>query len=233
MATTKTLKPTNVTISIPAFTDQPDQRVNSNCIDKEADAINSLSEHNTTYELTTSGTQSALDSQFNTLVASMADKSSRNVKIQASASFGAFISGIYQGTVYKWSSSRVYAELISANNNITGHYLGSSWSWNDQITPSDVTLTAGTKTSIATQNSFKVGSVLYVNLMLTVNTALVTNDPLFTLPTGMKFAKRVDYNLHNGGGCVGMANGTDFFANLGAGNIPTGTYNISFCTNVS
>ena len=44
MATSKLLKPTNVTISIPAFTDQPDQRVNSNCIDKEADAINSLSD---------------------------------------------------------------------------------------------------------------------------------------------------------------------------------------------
>lgn len=45
MATSKLLKPTNVTISIPEFTDQPDQRVNSNCIDKEADAINALSEH--------------------------------------------------------------------------------------------------------------------------------------------------------------------------------------------
>jgi len=44
MATTKTLKPTNVTISIPEFTDQPDQRVNSNCIDKSADAINTLSD---------------------------------------------------------------------------------------------------------------------------------------------------------------------------------------------
>ena len=43
MATSKTLTPTNVTISIPEFTDQPDQRVNSNCIDKEADAINALS----------------------------------------------------------------------------------------------------------------------------------------------------------------------------------------------
>ena len=44
MATSKLLKPTNVTISIPEFTDQPDQRVNSNCLDKEADAINALSE---------------------------------------------------------------------------------------------------------------------------------------------------------------------------------------------
>lgn len=42
MAISKTLTPTNVTIQIPEFTDQPDQRVNSNCIDKEADAINAL-----------------------------------------------------------------------------------------------------------------------------------------------------------------------------------------------
>lgn len=45
MATSKTLTPTNVTISIPEFTDQPDQRVNSNCIDKEADAINALNDN--------------------------------------------------------------------------------------------------------------------------------------------------------------------------------------------
>ena len=42
MATSKTLTPTNVTISIPDFTDRPDQRVTNNCIDKEADAINAL-----------------------------------------------------------------------------------------------------------------------------------------------------------------------------------------------
>ena len=48
MATSKLLKPTNVTISIPEFTDQPDQRVNSNCIDKEADAINLLSDNAST-----------------------------------------------------------------------------------------------------------------------------------------------------------------------------------------
>ena len=45
MATSKTLKPTNVTIQIPAFADKPDQRLNSNCLDKEADAINALSDN--------------------------------------------------------------------------------------------------------------------------------------------------------------------------------------------
>ena len=42
MATSKTLAPTNVTINIPAMADQPDMSVVSNCIDKEADAINTL-----------------------------------------------------------------------------------------------------------------------------------------------------------------------------------------------
>ena len=42
MATSKTLNPTNVSISIPALGDVPDASVFSNCIDKEADAINAL-----------------------------------------------------------------------------------------------------------------------------------------------------------------------------------------------
>lgn len=42
MATSKTLSPTNVTISIPAMTDVPDASVFSNCVDKEADAINTV-----------------------------------------------------------------------------------------------------------------------------------------------------------------------------------------------
>ena len=42
MATSKTLNPTNVSISIPALGDAPDASVFSNCIDKEADAINAL-----------------------------------------------------------------------------------------------------------------------------------------------------------------------------------------------
>lgn len=40
MATNKTINPTNQTVSIPAFTDQPDARVFSNGIDKSIDGIN-------------------------------------------------------------------------------------------------------------------------------------------------------------------------------------------------
>ena len=49
MATNKLIKPTNVTVQIPAFTDQPDQRVNSNCIDKSIDGINTLSDQIANY----------------------------------------------------------------------------------------------------------------------------------------------------------------------------------------
>ena len=47
MATSKTLTPTNETIQIPAMTDAPDASVFSNCIDKEADAINALNSKRT------------------------------------------------------------------------------------------------------------------------------------------------------------------------------------------
>lgn len=56
MATSKTLTPTNETIQIPAMTDAPDASVFSNCIDKEADAINALNSNiannYTDYDLT-------------------------------------------------------------------------------------------------------------------------------------------------------------------------------------
>lgn len=49
MATSKTLTPTNVTIQIPAMTDAPDQSVNSNCIDKLGDAVNTLNSQISTF----------------------------------------------------------------------------------------------------------------------------------------------------------------------------------------
>ena len=51
MATSKTLKPTNQTISIPAMTDRPNQSVNSNCIDKLADAVNAIEDRTTGMEV--------------------------------------------------------------------------------------------------------------------------------------------------------------------------------------
>ena len=58
MATSKTLAPTNVTISIPAMTDQPNASVLANCADKEADAINALNSQLTTKNGTVTAAQS-------------------------------------------------------------------------------------------------------------------------------------------------------------------------------
>lgn len=42
MATNKTINPTNVTVQIPAMADKPNQAVNSNCLDKIIDGVNTL-----------------------------------------------------------------------------------------------------------------------------------------------------------------------------------------------
>ena len=44
MATTKTIQPTGATITIPAFTDQPDARVFSTDVDNITDAVNSTNQ---------------------------------------------------------------------------------------------------------------------------------------------------------------------------------------------
>lgn len=61
MASSKTLSPTNVTISIPAMTDVPDASVFSNCVDKLADAVNTLNIKKTSITATT-GSSGAFNS---------------------------------------------------------------------------------------------------------------------------------------------------------------------------
>ena len=81
------------------------------------------------YEMSACANQTAFDSAFSTLASSMSDKEQQSVKIQATNSYGQIKSGIYLGVVRKWSSSRIYVELTSANNSVVGLYLGSSWGW--------------------------------------------------------------------------------------------------------
>lgn len=65
MATNKTLAPTNETISIPAMTDVPDASVFSNCVDKEADAINTLNSKIGNIDWSARGTQIPNNSDIN------------------------------------------------------------------------------------------------------------------------------------------------------------------------
>jgi len=98
MATSKTLTPTNVTIQIPAFADKPDQRVNSNCIDKEADAINALSD-----QIAMSAWSGSDGVRYR--------KSDRFVELNINKSIGG--SGI---TVSSWSSSSAIGSISGYSN---------------------------------------------------------------------------------------------------------------------
>jgi hypothetical protein len=99
--------------------------------------------------------------------------------------------------------------------------------WNNIAGIIDITLTAGSNVTISTQDSYKLNGLLYVNVMLTVNTALSQNDNLFTLPSGMVFSRRTDWQTHNGTLLVGLANNSNFFVTTGT--LATGSYVISFC----
>ena len=72
MATSKTLAPTNVTISIPAMTDAPNASVLANCADKEADAINALNSQINGYTTMASSTDlNTLTTNANYMVGNM------------------------------------------------------------------------------------------------------------------------------------------------------------------
>ena len=59
MATTKTLTPTNQAITIAAFTEKPDNRVNATNDDKLADAVNALNSKFTWTEYSNSGSNNS------------------------------------------------------------------------------------------------------------------------------------------------------------------------------
>lgn len=114
MATSKLLKPTNVTISIPEFTDQPDQRVNSNGLDKEADAINALSEQITQLEERPEDEilyqASAASHTFNFA------NSSRNVIIHT----GDGVTRTYIAMIYSATNGTITVNEILKGTNVTG-----------------------------------------------------------------------------------------------------------------
>ena len=145
MATTKTLRPTNVTISIPEFTDQPDQRVNSNCIDKEADAINTLSEQ--------IGTLSNLNTtEKSNLVGAINETNRVRKKDVWIATTGTAIDLSYGNggfIIFKAPASATYATMgalyyAKQNSYVVYTWIGSAMS--------DVTITTGASTMTITHS---------------------------------------------------------------------------------
>lgn len=135
MATSKTLTPTNVTISIPEFTDQPDQRVNSNCIDKEADAINKINTEATNTNIGSFATLAGLATLLDTMLGDMQSAGVKSFQTNATATVDPFVSGLtYMGTIFKsgTNTSFAYVELrpISENKKIIGRrQSGGGYTW--------------------------------------------------------------------------------------------------------
>lgn len=182
MATSKTLTPTNVTISIPEFTDQPDQRVNSNCIDKEADAINAV---NT--KLTTADAQSMtnLNDVTSTGLYSYDKLSSAMTN---APSTGTYFSGTLRVTYY--NANKVTQEFIESGGRVfTRHKWNGTWNaWQELALNSNIDTVTSTVYGTFCYAQKKSG-VVYVyghsagDLQLTGNGSW---QSLTTLPTGFR-----------------------------------------------
>ena len=117
MATSKTLAPTNVTISIPAMTDQPDASVFSNCVDKEADAINALNS-----QLARTVSQATLNSKLTNVDINTVTVSGRVATINIRAQVGTAITGgevLFDTGDVKFGNS--YAFLFDVSENRYGN----------------------------------------------------------------------------------------------------------------
>ena len=116
MATSKTLTPTNVTISIPAMTDSPDASVFSNCVDKEADAINSLNSNISSYWLGNVSNLSALGTAIMSYASSISTNKEYAVSFGANADTDYWTSAVvYYGTLYKYSNTTFAASFVGTN----------------------------------------------------------------------------------------------------------------------
>ena len=136
MATTKRLTPTGVNMSIPEFTDRPDQRVNSTALGLLADAINTLLSSDV-FALKT-GTDIPRNTDFNTLIT----PGSYRVRSYSDSATMTNIPIARAGTLYvkngMLESGANYIQHIYAtfDNNIYIRYSenkGSTWNAWDQL----------------------------------------------------------------------------------------------------
>ena len=236
MATSKTLTPTNVTIQIPEFTDQPDQRVNSNCIDKEADAINSLNtaignidpkrgDLNTissdttiigldagTYQVVLSSgtpvTNGYIPAQYGTLIV---NDSGKNYKSYMFVTTG---NAVYSRICHKGNSTwyTAWQELVRKND----------------FTPSSFTTPTnlGSGVSVDKGGYVQVGNMVVVNCRLNLGSAIQSNIAKF--PASGLTSTHVSVTNNKG---IDMGIDQNGYLNAGA-SVSTGTLVISttyFC----
>ena len=134
MATSKTLAPTNVTISIPAMTDQPNASVLANCADKEADAINALNSQianlpDVSYASISGNTLSAFESSIDSALDGMNTGDVRVCPAIASYSQSLTNGGQAIAFLSKPSSTIWWCFLVISSGVKAGYKTGSTWTW--------------------------------------------------------------------------------------------------------
>jgi len=186
MATSKTLTPTNVTIQIPEFTDQPDQRVNSNCIDKEADAINSL---NTAIGNLTNA-QSVNDT--NTAISTGLYKTNSSASNTPYSGYWAILVNAYGQS----DTSQIAVNINTSDIYVRTYHDGTTWtSWNQFAIGGEETLNSIGFTNFTATTSdikcYKYGNVYTIAVKFTVDTSTSSNARINaeTLPNGGKTFK--------------------------------------------
>ena len=134
MATSKTLAPTNVTISIPAMTDAPNASVLANCADKEADAINALNSQianpaNVAYTNVSGTSQAQFESALVTALTGMATNQTR--VCPAYANYSQSLTNGGQGVAFlvKQSTTVWWCFLVFAGGVKAGYYTNNTWTW--------------------------------------------------------------------------------------------------------
>lgn len=143
MATSKTLTPTNVTIQIPAMTDAPDQSVNSNCIDKLGDAVNTLNSKMTTAWIG-NNTLANIQAALLTLAGDMADGERKGIEFGISTVSGYFGATNYIGVIERISASRLCVHVMCAmftSQMIIGNYKDGTWYWDEAAKASQLVKT--------------------------------------------------------------------------------------------
>ena len=134
MATSKILAPTNVTISIPAMTDQPNASVLANCADKEADAINALNSQlanpaNVAYTSVTGTSLSDFESALTTALNGMGTGQTRVCPAYANYSQSLTNGGQAVAFIVKQTTTVWWCFLVCAGNVKAGYYTNNAWTW--------------------------------------------------------------------------------------------------------
>ena len=216
MATSKTLKPTNVSISIPAFTDKPDQRLNTNCIDKEADAINALSDRTAnviclgSFEASSLGNPTTLKEAISALYGNV----TANTAALQIAFFAYSGGGRWVAQIQKNSSNYGTAILYSYND--TYHVFKYTYS---SGTETLLNFCGATETSVTTTHSatftiplHNYGLLMYAGHMTSIFNANTSSATVYSggdsvTDAGFTLTKTANANTYT----LTRTNGSEFF----------------------